>query len=113
MNIIYGDDNSITINNNIDALNISNGRIIIDGQDMTNIINKNNEKKIITVNIKGNVKSIVSHARLSITGDVGSFESHGSAKVDGNIKGNVTSHGSLICGKIEGNITSFGSVMHS
>lgn len=112
MNIIYGDDHSITIGQNIGTLNISGDRIIVDGKDITDQCSKNGTRKIGDIYIKGDVKNIICHNRLDITGNVGSFESHGSATVNGTVKGDITSHGSLICGKVEGNVTGYGSVIH-
>jgi len=66
---------------------INNGRVIIDGVDVTN----DNDSKVLNITIKGNVESISGIvSTLKVTGDVNNLSS-GSGDVDivGNVNGNI------------------------
>lgn len=85
------------------SLTVCNGRVIIDGKDVTP------EAKEINIFITGDVKRIEADAcsKISVTGDVSSISTQsGGVNVVGNINGSVqTMSGDVYCeGAISGNV---------
>jgi hypothetical protein len=68
-------------------ISINNGRVIIDGVDVTD----DNDNKVLNITIQGNVESISGLvSTLKVTGDINNLSS-GSGDVDivGNVNGNI------------------------
>lgn len=93
-------------------LTIKNGKVLIDGQDMTH------DSKEITIEIHGNVQSLKvdSCASCVVHGSAGEAETmSGHLRIGGNVTGNVkTMSGSVTCGDVYGKInTMSGDVTHT
>ena len=83
-------------------ISISNGKIIVDGVDVTP------DSKNISISIEGNVETVTVSAcdKIEITGDVGSVKTQsGDVKIIGNVSDSVqTMSGDVECGIVSGNI---------
>lgn len=86
-------------------ITITNNRVVVDGQVLSDEI-KNN----IEITINGNVENLTSEGSVKVNGNVsGLIQSGGSVKCK-DVRGNINSSGSIKCNDVIGNITSFGSV---
>lgn len=91
--------NGITIESSGSSVNIKNGKVIIDGKDVTP------DSKEISIVVTGNVESIDCDTcnEITINGDAGSVKTmSGDVNVEGTIKGN--------CQNMSGNITAAGKI---
>ena len=81
---------------------VSNGKVVIDGVDVTP------GRKQITIEIHGNVEQVKvdSCERISITGDAGSVNAaNGDVEVGGNVNGNITTNnGDVDCENVVGDV---------
>lgn len=97
---------SIKGNNNIVVgrdLVISNGRVIVDGKDLTP-----NTKEIV-ITIEGNVQSLSVDAcsNIKVSGNVGSLQTSTGDVYCGDVQGSVsTKSGDIECGSVGGNASS-------
>lgn len=110
--------NSISINGvNISgsfsgrSMTIINGKVIIDGQDVTP------ESKNISIEVHGNVGQLSADSCLKITvnGDAGSVKTQsGDVDVAGYVEGSIqTMSGDVDCGNVSGSISTMsGDVKH-
>lgn len=82
---------------------ISNGRVIIDGKDMTP------ESKIINIAVAGNIEKLEvdSCGKILITGDVQNVKTQsGDVEISGIVNGNVqTMSGDVDCNNVSGSIS--------
>ncbi len=88
--------NGVTITGNSKSVIISNGKIIIDGKDVTP------DSKEINITVNGNIEQLKADScnTITITGDVKTIQTQsGSVDVTGSINGSVsTMSGSVDCG---------------
>ena len=98
--------NGMTIEGN--NLRVFNGRVIVDGQDITGNIEIKDQILEIRVleGIIGNLDTSASVTCQNITGDV---DAGGSVSC-GNVGGDVDAGGSVSCGNISGSVDAGGSV---
>jgi len=94
------------------TLNISGGRVIVNGKDVTPT-----DTKEINITINGNVDELEVDAcsKISITGDVGNIKTViGNVDVKGTVNGSIhTVNGNVNCGPISGNVsTTNGNIQH-
>ncbi len=94
------------------SINIRNGRVIVDGKDVTP------DAKEINITVSGNVDKLEADAcqKISVTGDVGSIKTmSGDVDVAGNVQGSVsTMSGDIDCGEsIGGSVSTMsGDIKH-
>lgn len=90
---------------------INNGKVIVDGQDVTP------DSKTITIEVTGNVDklSVDACSKIAINGDSGSIKTQsGDVEVGGQVSGSIqTMSGDVDCGNVLGNISTMsGDVKH-
>ena len=103
--------NGKTIITNGGSIQVGNGKIIIDGVDMTP------DSKEINIEVVGNVETLEVDTcnKVKITGDVKSVKSHnGNIDIGGNVSGDVSTHnGNIDCGDVQGSVTTRnGNIKH-
>lgn len=103
--------NGKTYGSETGSVSIINGKVIIDGKDMTP------DSKEINVTINGNVETLnVDTAnKIQVIGSCGSLVSHnGEINIDGNVSGNVENrNGNIDCMNVGGNVsTRNGNIKH-
>lgn len=98
--------NGVSISTKGKSIGISNGRVKVDGKDVTP---DTSDAKEITINVVGDVGQISSDvADINVEGSAGSIQSHNGEITCGNVKGNVSSHnGDIKCGSVAGNATTY------
>ena len=95
--------NGFTITTDGANINISNGKVIVDGKEI-----KIGDAK--EINIKGDVGNIQATGNVKVIGKVtGSIDAGGSIHCE-NVDGDVDARGSVNSGKVGGNIDAGGSV---
>jgi hypothetical protein len=89
---------------------VSNGRVIVDGKDVTGEDSKN-----ITIEIQGDVAELSVDAcnTIQVTGTVGKIKTLSGSVQCGDVAGSVqTMSGSVVCGKIDGDTSTMsGSIV--
>lgn len=108
--------NSIKINgNNIVGgknITIKNGRVIVDGNDVTG-----EDSKVITIEIIGNVEelSVDACTKVTITGSTGPIKTMSGDVKCGDVNGSVkTMSGDVRCGSIAGDVSTMsGDIEHA
>jgi hypothetical protein len=103
--------NGKTITTNGGSIQVGNGKIIIDGVDMTP------DSKEINIEVIGNVDllEIDTCSKVKITGDAKTVKSHnGNIDIGGNISGDVSTHnGNINCANVGGSVTTRnGNIKH-
>lgn len=93
-------------------LHIGNGRIVVNGQDVTP-----DDNEIINITINGNVDSLQvdSCYKVSITGNASTVRTtSGDIDIQGNVSGGVqTVSGDVDCGNVSGSISTVsGNIKH-
>lgn len=93
------------------SITVNNGKIIIDGKDMTP------DSKEINIQVSGNVEKISADyvSKLSVTGNVGAIQTQsGDVDVSGDVAGSInTMSGDVDCGNVSGSISTMsGDVKH-
>jgi hypothetical protein len=99
-------DSKVTINGvsyvGGNSVKIINGKVIIDGKDMTP------DAKNITIHVEGDVSNLSVDIcdKLSVTGSVNELSTvSGDVEVGGSVGGNIkTTSGDIKCGNIAGNV---------
>jgi len=94
-----------------DSVVITNGKVIINGTDVTP------DSKEINIKVEGNISELKIGAcnKLEITGDVSNVKTQsGDVEISGNVLGSVqTTSGDVECGNVGGSIsTTSGDVKH-
>jgi hypothetical protein len=85
------------------------GRIIVDGQDVTDASQVNGQT-ILTVQVKGDLQSITCDKNLIVHGNVqGSVLSRGNVSCD-DVGGDVRAEGNVSCDGVRGDVDAGGSV---
>lgn len=90
---------------------IKNGRVIVDGKDVTP------ESKEIIIKVEGNIEKLEVYAcnKVEVKGEVGTIKTmSGDVKVSGNVNGDIkTMAGDIDCGSVSGDISTIsGDVKH-
>jgi len=105
--------NGVTITGNVagNSVTIQNGKVIIDGKDVTP------ESKEINIVVNGNVEKIEADAcsKISVTGDVHTIKTmSGDVEVEGSVAGSIkTMSGDVDCGSVGGGISTMsGDIKH-
>lgn len=104
----------ITINGNVvsgRSVVVNNGRVIIDGVDVTP------DSKIINISVDGSIDimNVDVCSKIDVVGKVGTIKTaSGDVDVDGDVTGSIqTMSGDVKCGDIGGNVSTMsGDVMH-
>ena len=105
---------SIKINGNTYTGNnivVSNGKVIIDGKDVTG------DSKEINIKVEGNIDTLTIDAcnKLEIAGDVSNVKTlRGDVDITGNVNGSIqTMSGDVDCGNVGGSISTMsGDIKH-
>lgn len=90
----------------INSVSCNNGRIIINGKDITDELadTKNSEtgKSIFTgeivIKIEGTCGNINTNGRVEVTGDCGDIDTNGTVNVGGNVNGDIDTNGHVTVG---------------
>ena len=107
-------------------IQMSNGKIIVDGKELTDIpkdrkititsdqpIYIQELKSAYSVELTGDVQSIDAGTSVTVKGNVsGDVDAGNSATIKGNVGGSVDAGNSVHCGNVSGNVKAGNSVYH-
>lgn len=90
---------------------VNNGKVIIDGKDVTP------DSKVINIQVDGNVDmlQVDNCDKMEINGDANSAKTtNGNISISGSVKGDVqTTNGNVVCGQVGGSVsTKNGNIKH-
>lgn len=103
--------NGTIIQTNNGSITISNGRVIVDGKDVTP------DSKVITISVEGNIEKlrVDSCEKVQVTGQCGTVSTtSGDIEIEGDVSGSVSSvSGDVDCRNVGGSISTVsGDVKH-
>lgn len=104
MNVVQINGKTYTSNHSI---SITNGRVVIDGQEITE-----DAKNVMTIKVvEGSIGELNTDLSVVCENVTGNVKAGGSVNAD-NIGGNVDASGSVSCDKVGGSVNAEGSVSH-